>query len=177
LEAAAEGSSEGLMNTLGSTATATVIGMITGPTGMNANLGSLSAPDSSIASPINLGQVYGQNVASDLAERSTTTNYPSVYVYCEKIANTQTEKFRSFSGNMQMAIEVRHSQDRLDGIQNALELYVDSVTQILSDGQGDWGNGFYYAGGYSVALGAVKHGGRNFIQIAKITFQIEVSIN
>lgn len=165
------------MNILGRTATATVIGMITGPAGMNANLGSLSAPDSSTASPINLGQIYGQNVAPDLAERSKATSYPSVYVYCEKIANTQTEKFRSFSGNMQMAIEVRHSQDRLDGIQNALELYVDSVTQVLNSGRGDWGNGLYYGGGYSVAVGAVKHGGRNFVQIAKITFQIEVSMN
>lgn len=165
------------MITLGSTATTTVIGMISGPTGINANLGSLSAPDSSIATPINLGQIYGQNVSPDLAERAKATNYPSVYVYCEKIANTQTEKFRSFSGNMQMAIEVRHSQDRVDGIQNALELYVDSVTQVLNSGRGDWGNGLYYAGGYSVAVGAVKHGGRNFIQIAKITFQIEVSIN
>jgi hypothetical protein len=35
----------------------------------------------------------------------------------------------------------------------------------------------YYTGGYEVALGAVKHGGRNFIQTAKITFQIGVSRN
>jgi hypothetical protein len=35
----------------------------------------------------------------------------------------------------------------------------------------------YYAGGYQVAFGPVKHGGKNFIQIAKITFEIGVSIN
>jgi hypothetical protein len=165
------------MNTLGTTGTGKVVGMITGPAGMNANLGSLSAPDSSLAFPIDLGQIYSQNVAAELAERSTNIKYPSIYVYCEKIANTLTEKFRSFSGNMQMAVEVRHSQDRLDGIQNALELYVDSVTQILDGGLGDWGDGFYYPGGYSVSLGAVKHGGRNFLQTAKITFEIRVSIN
>jgi hypothetical protein len=33
----------------------------------------------------------------------------------------------------------------------------------------------YYSGGYEVTLGAVKHGGRNFIQAAKITFEIGVS--
>ncbi len=165
------------MNTIGSTATTTVIGLIGGPNGMNANLGSLSAPDSSLAFPIDAGQIYGQNVSSELAERSKTTTYPSVYVYCEKLANTLTEKFRTFSGNIQMAIEVRHSQDRLDGIQNTLELYADSVTQVLDGERGDWGNGLYYSGGYSVAVGPVKHGGRNFLQTAKITFQIEVSIS
>jgi hypothetical protein len=162
---------------LGSTATSTIIGMITGPTGMNANLGSLSPPESEIASPINIGQIYSQNVAADLAESSTTIKYPSVYVYCEKIANTMVEKFRTFSGTMHMAIEVRHSQDRLDGIQNALELYVDSATQMLDTERGDWGNGLFYSGGYSVSLGAVKHGGRNFLQSGKITFQIDVSIS
>jgi hypothetical protein len=165
------------MNTLGTTVTTTVIGMITGPSGMNANLGSLSAPGSTVALPVDIEQIYGQNVAAELAERSTTIKYPSVYVYCEKIANTLTEKFRTFSGNVQMAIEVRHSQDRLEGIQNALELYVDSVTGVLDSGRGDWGNGLYYSGGYSVSVGAVKHGGRNFLQLAKISFQVEVNRN
>jgi hypothetical protein len=72
-------------------------------------------------------------------------------------------------------VEVRHSQDRLDGLQDALELYVDSVTQVLDGERGDWGNGLFYAGGYDVSLGAVKHGGRNFLQTAKILFQIDVS--
>lgn len=165
------------MNKLGSTATTTVIGMLTGPTGINSGLASLTAPDNQIVGPVDKGHIYGQNVAADMAERSTKTKYPSVYVYCEKIANTLTEKFRSFSGSLQMAIDVRHSQDRLDGLQNALELYVDSATQVLDGSRGDWGNGLYYSGGYEVTVGAVKHGGKNFVQAAKITFRIEVSRN
>ena len=39
------------------------------------------------------------------------------------------------------------------------------------------GSGMYYAGGYEVTLGAVKHGGKNLIQAAPITFQIGVSRN
>jgi hypothetical protein len=166
-----------MMNKLGSTATTTVIGMLLGPTGMNSGIASLTSPDNQMVTAVGNGHVYAQNVATDLAERSTTTKYPSVYVYCEKIANTQAEKFRSFSGSLQMAIEVRHSQDRLDGLQDALELYVDSATQVLNSGLGDWGNGLYYSGGYDVTVGAVKHGGKNFIQAAKITFRIEVSRN
>ena len=165
------------MNKLGSTATTTVIEMLVGPTGINSGIASLTAPDNQKILPVDQAHIYDQNVAADLAERSTKTKYPSLYVYCEKIANTQAEKFRSFSGSLQMAIEVRHSQDRLDGLQNALEIYVDSVTQVLSSGPGDWGNGLYYTGGYDVTLGAVKHGGRNFVQTAKITFRIEVSRN
>ncbi|HLI86343.1 MAG TPA: hypothetical protein VKV17_20705 [Bryobacteraceae bacterium] len=163
------------MNTLGTFASATVVGLISGPKGMNANLASLGTPDNLVAPLVDTSQIYQQNVAADLAERSTTVKYPSVYVYCEKYANKLTEKFRSFSGSVQMAIEVRHSQDRLDGLQDSLELYVDSVTQVLDAERGDWGNGLYYAGGYDVSLGAVKHGGRNFLQTAKISFQIEVS--
>jgi hypothetical protein len=163
------------MNTLGTFATTTVVGLITGPTGMNANLSSLGSPDNLVAQPIDTEQIYQQNVAPELVEKSTVVKYPSVYVYCEKYANKLTEKFRSFSGTVQMAMEVRHSQDRLDGLQDALELYVDSVTQVLDAERGDWGNGLYYAGGYDVSLGAVKHGGRNFLQTAKISFQIDVS--
>jgi hypothetical protein len=163
------------MNTLGTFATATVVGLITGPSGINANLASLGAPNNLVAQPIDTAQIYQQNVTPDLAERSKTIKYPSLYVYCEKYANKLIEKFRTFSGSVQMAMEVRHSQDRLDGLQDALELYVDSVTQVLDAERGDWGNGLFYAGGYDVSLGAVKHGGKNFVQTAKISFQIEVS--
>lgn len=165
------------MNKLGSTATLTVIEMLLSPSGMNSGIASLTAPDNQMITPVDNGHVYAQNVAADVAERSTNIKYPSVYVYCEKIANALTEKFRSFSGSLQMAIEIRHSQDRLDGLQNGLELYIDSVTQVLNSGRGDWGNGLYYAGGYDVTLGAVKHGGKNFVQAAKVTFRIEVSRN
>ncbi|MBV9503812.1 MAG: hypothetical protein JO323_02280 [Acidobacteriia bacterium] len=158
-------------------ATALVAQMLTAPAGMNLGLGSLSAPDSNLAQPIDLKQVYTQNVGTDVTARSIVTRYPSVYIYCNKIANTLKEKFRSFSGNAQMIVELRHSQDRLEGLQNALELYIDSVTQVLDQSRGDWGNGMYYTGGYEVALAPVKSGGKNFIQTGTITFQVQVSRN
>jgi hypothetical protein len=160
---------------LGSAATATVIQLITAPGGMNFTLAALSAPDNLLARPVEAGYVLAQNLASDLAEKSRPLSYPSISVYCEKISNDLTEKFRSFSGTMQVAIEVRHSQDRLDGLQEALELYVDSITQVLDAKRGDWGNGMFFAGEYEIALGAIKHGGKNFIQSAKISLPIGVS--
>ncbi|MBZ5579457.1 MAG: hypothetical protein LAP40_23100 [Acidobacteriia bacterium] len=162
---------------LGSAATAKVIQQITGTSGINASLAALTAPNSSLAAPVSAGQIRAQNAAADLAERSGTVRYPSVHVYCEKIVNSLTEKFRSFSGTVQMTIELRHSQDQLTGLQDALELYTDSVTQTLDGARGDWGDGMFYAGGYEVALSAIKHGGKNFLQAAKITFQVGVSRN
>ena len=32
-----------------------------------------------------------------------------------------------------------------------------------------------YNGGYEINYGAVKHGGRNFLQIAKITLDVDIS--
>jgi len=165
------------MAKLGSAATTAVIQRMTAPAGLNAGLAALTAPDSLLVKPVEAGQVHAQNASTDLAERSHATKYPCFNVFCEKIANNLKEKFRTFSGSLQIAIDVRHSQDRLDGLQDTLELYVDSATQVLDAGRGDWGSGMYYAGGYEVTLGAVKHGGKNFIQAAKITFEIGVSRN
>jgi len=162
---------------LGSAITAKIIQRITGPGGVNASLAALTASDNTSGAALDAAQIRAQNAAPDLVERSNAVNYPAVNVYCEKIVNALTEKFRSFSGSAQMSIEVRHSQDRLEGLQDALELYTDAVTQTLNAGLGDWGSGMFYGGGYQVSFGAVKHGGKNFIQTAKITFEIGVSKN
>lgn len=120
-------------------------------------------------------QVIAQNVAAELAERSTVTKYPIVCVYCSKIANVLREKFRTFSGDADMVIEARVSQDRLDGMETSTQLYIDAITQVLDSNRGDWGDGVFYSGGYEVAFSGVKHGGRNFLQIAKVTFALEIS--
>lgn len=159
----------------GSAAAAKVIERIAAPGGMNANLAALTAGGGTSATPVEPAQIRAQNVTADLAERSSTVKYPSVNIFCEKIVNDQTEKFRSFSGHLQMAVEIRHSQDQLNGLQSVLEAYADSVTQTLNAARGDWGDGMFYGGGYEVALSAVKHGGKNLIQTAKVSFRLGVS--
>ena len=149
---------------------------LTAAAGLNANLTTVAGAGSA---PILLNgpQIRTQNAAADLVERSTVTQYPSIQVYCEKIVNDLGEKFQTFSGSVHMAIEIRHSQDGLEGLEAAVELYVDAVMRTLDMNRGDWGDGMYYAGGYQVAFGAVKHGGRNFVQVAKVTFEIGAGIN
>ena len=162
---------------IGSAATTKVLNRITGPAGLNASLAALI--QNAAASPllVDARQVRAQNVAADMAERTGTVKYPSVNVYCEGISNELREKFRRFSGKAQMAIEVRHSQDRLEGLEEKLELFVDGAMRLLNESRGDWGDGMFYGGKYQVSFSAVKRGGKNFIQTAKITFEIGVSRN
>jgi hypothetical protein len=120
-------------------------------------------------------QILAGNVAPEIAEQSTANTYPLVYVYCSRVLNENREKFRTFSGEAQMTVEMRVSQDRIDQIETNLQAYVDAITEVLSDSRGDWGDGVFFDGGYEVAFGGVKHGGRNFLQIAKIAFALEIS--
>jgi hypothetical protein len=120
-------------------------------------------------------QILAQSVPPDFAEHSTIINYPLVYVYCTKVVNQLLEKFRTFSGNAQVVVEARASQDRLDQLETNLQAYTDAITQVLDTNRGDWGDGVFFAGGYEVTFGGVKHGGRNFLQIAKVAFDLEIS--
>jgi hypothetical protein len=169
---------EGLMTSnLGSAATDKVVQRITGPSGVNAGIGALTQGEPDLAGLVDASQVRAQNVTADMAERALGVKYPAVNVYCEKIVNDLKEKFQTFSGHVEMAIELRQSQDRLEEIQDRLEVYVDATMEMLDGNRGDWGDGMFYGGGYEVAFGPVKQGGKNFIQVAKVTFQIEVNRN
>jgi hypothetical protein len=162
---------------IGSTVTSKVLHRITGPNGVNAGLGALTLAEREFAGLVEPSQVRAQNVAAEMAERALGMKYPAVNVYCEKIVNDLREKFHRFSGRVQMTIELRQSQDRLEGIQNRLELYVDATMQMLNGSRGDWGDGMFFGGGYEVAFGPVKQGGKNFMQMAKVTFEIGVNRN
>jgi len=166
-----------MATTIGNTATAKTVELLSGSSGVNPNLEALALSGATAIAPLKPAQILSLNVALELVERATAVQYPAMNVYCEKLANQLVEKFRTFSGISQMAIEVRHSQDRLDGLQNTVELYTSAVTQTLDANRGDWGGGMYYAGGYQVTFGAIKSGGINFVQTAKVTFEIGVSIN
>jgi hypothetical protein len=160
---------------VGSTVTAQVLELLAAPQGLNACVSTLALAENVTLPPVGPNQLLVQNVSIDLAERSTDVTYPAVSVYCEKIANQLKEKFRNFSGYALVAIEVRVSQDRLEGIEDQVQMYLDAVTQVLDQNRGDWGEGMYYAGGYEAVFAPVKHGGQNFIQTGKVTFNVGVS--
>jgi len=160
---------------VGSTVASQIVTLLSAPQGINAAIATLALVENATSSTLGQSQIVAQNASIEISERTANVTYPTICVYCEKIVNQLKEKFREFSGKAVMAIEVRVSQDRLDGIEQQLEMYVDAVTQVLDQSRGDWGEGMYYAGTYEAALGPVKRGGQNFIQVGKVTFDVGVS--
>ena len=162
----------------GSIVTAKVLSILTDAnSGLNTSLSGISMNAGVNLSLLGGRQVLGQNVAAEVAEKTAGATYPAIHVYCDKVANTLREKFRTFSGKAHITIEARVSQDRLYGIEQEMQYYIDAVTQVLDASRGDWGQGMFYTGGYEVSFGPVKHGGRNFLQIGKVTFEVDISTN
>ncbi len=163
-----------LIATLG---TSKVAGLLRGAAGLQA---SVTAAAESMGAPsiaVSDAQILTANIAADLIGQSTAYRFPAVHVYCEKAFNSLREKFRRFSGTASMAIEVRASSDRLDGLDPTATLMVSAVTAILDQNRGDLGDGVFYGGAYQISYSPVKHGGKNYLQTAKVSFDLEISSN
>jgi hypothetical protein len=164
------------MANVGTRATSKFLQLLETPAGLSENLAAVAELQGVTLAPIASRQIFTQQAAQELVERAVEVKYPTLLLYCEKITNDLREKFRTFSGKAHMAIEVRVSQDRIEGLGQLLEIYVDTVTRVLDQNRGDWGNGMFYTGGYEAVFAEIKHGGRNFIQTGKIRFEVTVSI-
>ena len=150
--------------------------LLVAETGLTTAMKVLADFTGSAADEILERQVMSHQIAFDLEEKTAGAKYPSFHIYCDRISNTLREKFRTFSGTVQLNAEVRVSQDRLDGIDTILHRHVDGLTYVLDQNRGDWGSGMHYAGGYDITFQPIKHGGKNFLQSAKITFAVHVSL-
>ena len=163
------------MANVGTNATVRLLELLLTPAGLSENLAAVTELQGIILPEIGEKQIFTQNVAQELVERSVEVKYPTLLLFPEKITNDLREKFRTFSGKAHMAVEIRVSQDRIEGLEKLLEIYVDTITRILDQNRGNWGNGMFYTGGYEAVFGEMKHGGRNFIQSGKIRFEVSVS--
>lgn len=159
----------------------TVVGIVAdlmrGEGGLQANIDAIAATEDLPGLTLSELQVIAQNVSAEIAERSTFGKYPCVHIYCEKATNQLREKFRTFSGEIALAVEVRASTDRIERLDDQINVLVDAVTATLDQNRGDWGTGIFYGGAYEIVFAGVKHGGRNFTQMAKVTFTLEMSRN
>ena len=120
-------------------------------------------------------RVVIQNTPAAIAEKHLVAKYPAIHLYVDRVQNVLFEKFRTFSGKVRTVAEVRVSQDRIEDLEDRVRLYVDSVTQILDANRGCWPQGMFYAGQYEVRFEPVQQGGRNFIQTAKVIFEVDLS--
>lgn len=144
-------------------------------TGVNPAVGQLANDTGVTLAAVPPGHVINQNVPAPLAEKAAAVKYPVMYVYTDRVRNLLTEKFRNFSGKVRTVTEVRVSQDRIEGLEDQLRLYVDAVTQVLDANRGSWGQGAFYTGGYEVNFDPVQQGGQGVMQIAKVSFEVDFS--
>ena len=164
------------MATTGSVAVRKTVEFLTATdTGLGPAIAQLANDTGVPLAPIPPGHVFDQHIAFELEEKALAVKYPVVQVYSDRIRNLLTEKFRRFSGKVRTVAEVRVSQDRIEGIEQQLRLYVDAVTQVLDASRGSWGEGAFFTGSYEVAFEAVRHGGRNFLQMARVSFEVDFS--
>ena len=164
------------MAQVGARAVNTFLGILRAEEGLALGLANVSAAANIELPSLGDRQILAQNIAFELEEKTAGAQYPSYHIYCEKLSNTLQEKFRTFSGTARMVAEVRVSQDRLEQIESKLQQYVDAVIGVLDLNRGDWGSGMFYSGGYEVVFQPVKHGGKNFLQTAKVTFEVNMSL-
>lgn len=143
--------------------------------GVSNSVATLAADSGIPLAPIPSAYIVAQNMAIDIFEKSSVVKYPLVQVYSDRVRNVLTEKFRTFSGKIRTVAEIRVSQDRIEGLEAQLRLYADAVTQVLDANRGSWGQGAFYTGGYEITFDPVKQGGKNFIQVAKVTFEVDMS--
>jgi hypothetical protein len=117
------------------------------------------------------------HLASAEWDKSAGGAYPQVIVYCERIRNQMTEKFRRFSGEVDLVIEVRYSRDNIEGIEPVTQMYVEAVTDVLEDCRGEWRDCVYSSGRYEVKFEPVKPGGKRYLHVARITVPVQVNLS
>ncbi|HKD08814.1 MAG TPA: hypothetical protein VKB79_23125 [Bryobacteraceae bacterium] len=141
--------------------------------GVNARIAAIEFGDAISTGGIRF--IGALNASVEIAEKNGHAHYPALLVYCDKMSNSLKEKYRQFSGKAHLVVEVRYSQDRLEALEANTQVCADAVCALLDDSRGDWGNGAFYSGGYDVTYEPVARGGKNFIQRAKVGFEIQVS--
>jgi hypothetical protein len=160
----------------GNLASQTLLSLLRSSEGLNAALAAISLRENIRIPVLDEARIFSQNVPRDVAEKAQTFQYPVVYVYCDQVRNLLREKFRKFSGTARLNVEVRVSQDRLEGLERNVQLYVDAITEVLHRVQGSWGGGICYDGAYEVKFDGARLGGRSYIQSATVTLEVNVSL-
>jgi len=157
----------------GRAATEHIAAILKSPGGLAASLATIASRQGILPVILQQDQIRTHNVAPDLAEKTAGVHYPAIYIYCERISNELREKFRTFAGKVTLVIEIRVSKDRLEELDGELHILVEAITRVLDVEKGDWGHGLCYPGGYEIAFGPVKHGGKNFLQSARVTLTVD----
>lgn len=114
-----------------------------------------------------------ENISVDVAEKSPI-RYPVVFIYCERLINTQREKFATLSGTLNLAIEIRASGNSVSAVSDQALAHAEAVMKVLDCHKGEWAEGIQYCGGYDVSFQQIKRGGTQLIQVTKIAVPLQI---
>jgi hypothetical protein len=154
-----------------------VSGLLTNSNALQQTVANLASACGVTVPSISSAQVVMSSVSADLGDMNLQLAYPRICIYSSAVKNTQIEKFRSFSGSVTITAEVFASGNLISDIDQWIHFYVEGVTQILRQNIGDWGDGMFFPGTYDVQLQATKTGGLGFVESAKVSCIINVSLN
>lgn len=120
-------------------------------------------------------QIILSSASQDMDDRGMQLNYPRVCLYSAGMKNTQTEKFRSLSGWVTGVADIWTSGNLVGDVDQWIHFYAEAFTNILRRNMGDWGDGIFFPGIYDIQFQPPKAGGLGFVQMARITFNLNVS--
>ncbi len=148
---------------------------ITGSEGLEASLNELRE-----YYPVPLTEWSGAAVEimrapAEMDEKARTVKYPRIGISVERIENGREERFNRFAGTLKAAVEIRVSQDRLEGLAESLYWYVDALRDVIEKKAGCLADGLVLTGEYEVHVEPVKRGGLNFQQTAKVVCPVVMS--
>jgi hypothetical protein len=140
----------------------------------------LGSPASRTGIPLDLPtavvnpQVMAQ-VPAELSE-DASVSYPVIHVYCERVTNQLTEKFSTFSGLVDIVIELRVSDDSPERIGQVTAREIEAVLRLLHLNRGQWADGVYFSGKYEVHFSPVRRGGTSLLQVSRVKLPVHVRL-
>lgn len=120
-------------------------------------------------------QIISSYITPDMGDLNLQLTYPRVCLYTSQVANTQREKFRAFSGVATVVADVWSSDSLEQSAETALHFFVEGIADILQANLGDWGDGFRFSGVYGIHMQPPKVGGLGFVQLARVTCNVNVT--
>jgi hypothetical protein len=140
-------------------------------------IGQMAEDNNAIIPPIASTQILLSSATPDIGDLRAQMSYPRVCIYSDTIKNTKVEKFRSLSGTVGVTAEIWASANLVQQTDQWIHYYVEALTVILRQNTGDWQDGLFFSGIYTVQFVPPKAGGLGYVQSAKVTCSLGVSLN
>ncbi|MGC2661526.1 MAG: hypothetical protein WA324_26530 [Bryobacteraceae bacterium] len=144
---------------------------------LTTQISQIAAASNANIPPIASTQVFLSSATPEIADMRAQMTYPRVCIYSDTIKNTKVEKFRSLSGTIGVTAEVWASGNLVQQTDQWIHYYVEAMTLVMRQNTGDWQDGLFYSGVYTVQFQSPKAGGLGYVQSAKVTCSLGVSLN